>query len=55
MAQDNPGWGYRRIHGELRCIGYKIGASTIRGILEHLGIPPAPIRAQGGGRQRPVN
>jgi len=29
MARDNPGWGYRRIHGELTGLGYKLAPSTV--------------------------
>jgi len=45
MAYDNPGWGYRRIHGELIGLGYKIAPSTVWQILKDAGIDPAPQRS----------
>jgi tetratricopeptide (TPR) repeat protein len=45
MARDNPSWGYRRIHGELTGLGYKLAPSTVWQILKDAGIDPAPRRA----------
>jgi hypothetical protein len=45
MAYDNPGWGYRRIHGELTGLGYKLAPSTVWKILKDAEIDPAPRRA----------
>jgi putative transposase len=45
MARENTTWGYRRIHGELRRLGYEIGASTVWTILQRAGVDPAPKRS----------
>jgi len=37
-----PGWGYRRIHGELAGLGVKIAASTVWEILNKTGMDSAP-------------
>lgn len=45
LVQENPSWGYRRVHGELATLGIKVAASTIWEILTTEGIDPAPDRA----------
>jgi hypothetical protein len=45
MAEENPLWGYRRIHGELTKLGLAIAPSTVYEILRVAGIGPAPRRS----------
>jgi putative transposase len=51
VAADNPGWGYRRIHGELAGLGHKLAPSTVWLILKRAGIEPAPRRSGQSWRQ----
>ncbi|GAA3696250.1 hypothetical protein GCM10022224_072370 [Nonomuraea antimicrobica] len=45
LVRENPGWGYRRAHGELAMLGIKVAPSTVWEILKQEGLDPAPQRA----------
>jgi putative transposase len=45
LAKDNPSWGFTRIQNELRRLGHRVAASTVRRVLREHDIPPAPKRA----------
>ena len=59
LARENPAWGYRRVHGELRQLGYQISEATVRRLLRGRRRAPAPrnvdtswrafLRTQAGG------
>ncbi|WP_323187902.1 MULTISPECIES: integrase [unclassified Streptomyces] len=51
VAAENPGWGHRRIHGELTRLGHKMAASTAWNILNQAGIDTAPRRTGPTWRQ----
>jgi hypothetical protein len=45
MARDNPGWGYRRIHGELAGLGHKLGQQPVHHVLAgETGLPSGEAR-----------
>ena len=45
LARENIFWGYRRIVGELKKLGCRIGATTVRQILVDTGLNPWPHKA----------
>ncbi|WP_345043183.1 helix-turn-helix domain-containing protein [Streptomyces sannanensis] len=42
LGGENPRWGARRVHGEMRRLGHKVSAATIRRVLRQAGLGPAP-------------
>jgi len=48
LADENPRWGYSRIHGELRKRGYTLSRSAVRDVLQRHRVPPAPERGRRG-------
>ncbi len=42
MAAESPGWGYGRIYGELRKLGYDVHWQTVRRIMLDAGLLPDP-------------
>ena len=46
MAEENRGWGYRRIQGALANLGHRLAHNTIADIQRRHGIEPAPERSR---------
>src|SRR5207248_2334803 len=44
LAKENPRWGYPRIEGELKGLGYTVSAPTIRRVMARCGLEPSPRR-----------
>ena len=42
VGEENANWGYRRVVGDLKKLGFKIGATTVRTVLRDAGIPTGP-------------
>ena len=45
LAQENPAWEYRRVHGELTRLGYQVSEAAVRRILRARRRRPAPADA----------
>ena len=44
LAKENLRWGYYRIEGELKKLGFVASLTTVRNVIDRNGIVPAPVR-----------
>lgn len=52
FASENLAWGYKKLHGELKKLGIKVGLTTISDILKRAGHHPVPDKER---RHQPSN
>jgi putative transposase len=52
LGAENPRWGFRRVHGELRRLGHQVSAATVRRVLRTAGLRPPPQRRTARGEWR---
>jgi hypothetical protein len=52
LGAENPRWGFRRVHGELRRLGHRVSAATVRRVLRGAGLGPPPQRHRARGEWR---
>jgi len=45
FVRENADWGYGKLEGELRKLGYRLSEQTVANILRRHGIAPAPQRS----------
>ena len=50
LAQENPRFGYDKIHGELLKLGYSLDPTTVRNVMRRHHLPPAPKRGHSSWR-----
>ena len=48
LTNSNPTWGYDRIAGVMKYLGYDVSATTVRNVLDTHGIVPDPERRRRG-------
>jgi hypothetical protein len=51
LARENRRWGYRRIQGELKKLGFSVSANSIRSVLVRNNLGPAPRKSSVTWRQ----
>ncbi|MDD1061710.1 helix-turn-helix domain-containing protein [Streptomyces cocklensis] len=48
LGTENPRWGFRRVHGELRRLGHKVSQATVRRVLRAGDLVGAGYRIRAG-------